>query len=126
MPWGLNPSSGGEEGHSWNSDQWAKVVRDKMHAAVEFGDATGRHAVGRAHLCDQEAAVFKGHEVVGHARFHGFGGEHKTRLLRIGYVEEEDAVLIFQQAEQSSASQDGLGRIQVAVVRLVAGVAGRR
>ena len=53
----------------------AKVVRDEMHAAVEFCDATGRHAVGRAHLCDQESAVFKGHEVVGHARFHGFGRE---------------------------------------------------
>ena len=53
----------------------AKVVRDEMHAAVEFCDATGCHAVGRAHLCDQEAAVFKGHEVVGHARFHGFGRE---------------------------------------------------
>ena len=60
---------------------WAKVVSDEMHLAVEFSDATGSHAVGRAHLCDQEAAVFKGQEVVGHTRFHGFGGEHKTRLL---------------------------------------------
>ena len=97
-----------------------------MHAAVEFCDATGRHASSRAHLCDQKAAVFNRQKVVRHARFHGFGRKHKPRFLRIGYVEEENSVLPFQQAEQPPATQDGLVRIQVAVVRFVAGVAGRR
>ena len=102
----------------------AEVVRDEMHSAVEFCDATRRHARGRAHLCNQKAAVFKGQKVVGHARFHGLGGKHKPRFLRIAYVKEENSILIFQQAEQSAASQDGLVRIQVAVVRFVADIAG--
>ena len=48
MPWGLNPSSGGLEGHSWNIDIGAEVVGDEMHPAVEFGNAAGRRAVGRS------------------------------------------------------------------------------
>src|SRR5205814_1844293 len=37
-----------------------KVVRDEMHAAVEFRDATGRHAVGRAHLVIRKPPFSRG------------------------------------------------------------------
>ena len=96
MPWGLNPSSGGVAGHSWNIDMVPKWLATKCMLAVEFGHAAGRRAVGRAHLRDQEAAVLDRQEIVGDARFHGFGGEQKPRVLRIGHVEEEDPVLPFQ------------------------------
>ena len=103
----------------------AEVVCDEMQSAIEFGNPSGCRAVGRTHLRDQEAAVLGRQEVVSNARFDGFGGEQKPRIGRIGHVKEEDPVLPLQQAQQSPASQNGFRRIQVAVVRFVADVAGR-
>src|SRR5215475_11774477 len=86
----------------------AKMIGDEMKAPVEFGYASRRRTVSRAHLGNQESTVLDGQKVVGDARFEGFRGEQKPRLGRISYVEKEYPILPLQHAEQATASQNSL------------------
>ena len=65
-------------------------------------------------------------EIVGDARQRRIGREQELRIAVVRNVEEENAVLRAQQAQQSAAREDVLVVREVTMMRLVADVAGRR
>src|SRR5690242_2493875 len=102
------------------------MIRHEVQLSVEFSDAARGSACIRAHLGNQKAAAFGGHEVVCNGRFHGLGGKQESRISVVADVEEEDAVLPLENAQQPAASQNLPGGVQVTVVGFVRDVAGRR
>src|SRR5262249_15260312 len=104
----------------------AEMVAHKVQLTVEFRDPAGGSAGGRAHLSNQEAAIFRGKKVVRDGGFDGFSREQEARISGLADIEEEDPVLPLESTQQAAARKKFSGRVEVAVVRFVSDVAGRR
>jgi hypothetical protein len=98
----------------------------QLQPVVKFGDAAGRTPRGRSHLRDEEASGSQRQELIGDARLRRTGGKQELGRARPGDVEEENAGLPTQEAQEAAASEDILVSREVAVVRLVADIPGRR
>src|SRR6266849_2644114 len=84
---------------------------------VKFGKPARCSAAGRSHLCNQKSAFGQGKEVIGDAGLRSPRRKQKLRVIRLRDVEEENPVLPFQQAEQTTTSEDVLVGRKMAVMR---------
>ena len=85
---------------------FARILRDETQVPVELDHAPSGTAGRGPHVGHEKAAARQRQEVVGDARVGRPGREQELRVSRIGDVEEEDAVLVLEHAQQTAARED--------------------
>ena len=127
MPCGLNPSRGGsgrpfleQRGHcrsDWPQNAAGRRIRRRGPGASPVADP----------ICViRKPPSGRRIEIVRDAGLDCSRGQQKPGMPRTGNIEEENAVLIFEHAQQSAACQHLLVRRKMAVMRFVADVSRRR
>ena len=74
---------------------FTEMIAHEVQLPVEFRDPAGGPSTGRAHLSNQETAVFGGKKVVRDGGFHRFGRKQEAGTSGLADVEEKDPVLSF-------------------------------
>src|SRR5215813_7357437 len=96
------------------------MLLDQMQVPVEFRDTARSVAFRSTHQRDQKASLRHSLELVRYRRQGRVRSGHELRHVRVGNIKEEDLLLSFVDAEQSSTGNDSAIARNTDVMRLVA------